>query len=376
MAVSKRSLGGEGLANQQLASQGEALQPLLDAIAAGGRLIIDDSLTYAETPTFKVNGVTAAGTPGLEVVVSARNLKRPLIAASAPIVLDIGPRGRLVLEGLVISGGVLQLAAAAAADDEPRALVLRHCTLVPGLSLKPDGGAVSPGEPSLTVASPNPFATVTLEQCIVGALRVAGDATVNLVDCIVDAGSPEAVAFEGTVQGDPGVDPGGPGAEMTIQDSTVIGTLHGRLMRLASNTIFFARPGAAGSAKTPLRVERKQEGCVRFSFVPEGSLVPKRFRCVPDARHPDAVPDFTSLRYGDPGYAQLRRETDEAIRTGADPDGDIAPSNGSTGESIHAAVGEIGVMHPLYQPQREMNLRLRLDEYLRFGLHAGIFYVT
>ena len=38
--------------------------------------------------------------------------------------------------------------------------------------------------------------------------------------------------------------------------------------------------------------------------------------------------------------------------------------------------GEIGVMHALYQPQRETNLRIRLDEYLRFGLHAGIFYVT
>jgi hypothetical protein len=33
-------------------------------------------------------------------------------------------------------------------------------------------------------------------------------------------------------------------------------------------------------------------------------------------------------------------------------------------------------MHPLYQPQRETNLRIRLDEYLRFGLHEGIFYVT
>ena len=70
------------------------------------------------------------------------------------------------------------------------------------------------------------------------------------------------------------------------------------------------------------------------------------------------LPHFTSLRYGDPGYAQLRRATDASIREGAD-DG-----------------GEIGVMHPLHQPQRETNLRIRLDEYLRFGLHAGIFYVT
>ena len=38
--------------------------------------------------------------------------------------------------------------------------------------------------------------------------------------------------------------------------------------------------------------------------------------------------------------------------------------------------GEMGVMHALFQPQRETNLRIRLDEYLRFGLHAGMFYVT
>ncbi len=38
--------------------------------------------------------------------------------------------------------------------------------------------------------------------------------------------------------------------------------------------------------------------------------------------------------------------------------------------------GEMGVLHALFQPQRETNLRIRLDEYLRFGLHAGIFYAT
>ena len=53
------------------------------------------------------------------------------------------------------------------------------------------------------------------------------------------------------------------------------------------------------------------------------------------------LPHFTSLRYGDPGYAQLRSATDRAIREGA--------SDG----------GEIGVMHPLHQPQRETNLRIR-----------------
>jgi hypothetical protein len=30
----------------------------------------------------------------------------------------------------------------------------------------------------------------------------------------------------------------------------------------------------------------------------------------------------------------------------------------------------------VYQPQREANLRVRLNEYLRFGLEAGVFYVS
>lgn len=69
-------------------------------------------------------------------------------------------------------------------------------------------------------------------------------------------------------------------------------------------------------------------------------------------------PQFTSLRYGDAGYCQLSRRTAAEIREGADDD------------------AEMGAFHDLYQPQRESNLRVRLDEYLRFGLEAGILYAT
>lgn len=342
----ERNPAGGDLANQQHADNGTPLQPLLTSIAGGGRLLIRDSTTYTGTPTFTVNDTPANARP-IEVVVTADDGNRPLLASGGPMLLDIGQRSRLVLEGLVISGGELQMVAAA--DDEPRELVLRDCTLVPGLTLQPDGRAASPGAPSLTIA--HPFANVTLERCIVGALQIDPDATVTITDSIVDAGSPEAVAFEGRVAGQAG-------AEMTITDSTVIGKLHVRLMTLASDTIFFARLAPGDRWKAPLWVERKQDGCVRFCFVPTGSLVPKRFRCVPDDAHPDALPHFTSRRYGDPGYAQLRQATDRSVRQGAHDE------------------SEIGVMRALFQPQREANLRIRLEEYLRFGLHAGIFYVT
>jgi len=343
----ERSLAGAAAAVQALARRSEALQPHLDAIAGGGRLVIDDSWTFAETPVFKVDGVTAAAEPGIEVVVTARNGARPLVLALEDLLLDIGPRGRLVLQGLVIAGGALRLTAAA--DDEPRHVVLQHCTLVPGLALAHDGSAQFAGAPSLVVD--HPFASVTLDHCISGPVLAHADAAVTISDSIVDAGAADAVALEGPNSGEPG-------AELTVRDSTVIGQVHAKVITLASNTLFVAAPAAGGTTPPPVWAERKQQGCVRYSFVPEGSLVPRRFHCLPDAAHPGVQPQFTSLRYGDPGYAQLRPASGKALLQGADDE------------------GEIGVMHALFQPQREANLRIRLDEYLRFGLHAGIFYVT
>jgi hypothetical protein len=37
---------------------------------------------------------------------------------------------------------------------------------------------------------------------------------------------------------------------------------------------------------------------------------------------------------------------------------------------------EMGVFCHLKQPQRETNLRIRLEEYLPFGLDPGVIYVT
>jgi hypothetical protein len=272
-------------------------------------------------------------------VIGARNGVRPLIAASGSMQLQIAANGELVLDGLVISGGALHLPAAP--DNEKRKLVLRDCTLVPGLTLGVHGEPGTPGAPSLIVE--HPFTEILLERCITGALHVAGesDVTIKLRECIVDAATEDGFAFAADAAGNAG-------AEITLEDCTVIGRVHTRLMRLASNCIFSA----------PVEAARRQEGCVRFSFVPAGSITPRRFRCQPDAGHAQVLPQFTSLQYGEPGYCQLRAATARVIREGA--------SDG----------GEMGVLHPLLQPQREANLRVRLDEYLRFGLRAGLFYAT
>jgi hypothetical protein len=345
----QRSPKGGELALQRTLGDSGPLQAELDAISGGGRLLIQDSLTYAETPVFKVDGITADGAPGLSVVVAARNRARPLIAASGDLTLQIGARGQLTLDGLVISGG--RLIVADTGDEEPRELVLRDCTLVPGLSLNPDGTAVSPGAPSLVVE--HPFAKVTLARCITGPILVAADTEIALKDCIVDAGAPENVAYAGNSAG-------GPGGTLTVEECTLVGKVHAKLVELASSSIFFANLGPAPGETwaAPVIAERRQEGCMRFSFVPKGSITPRRYRCVPDDAHPDVQPHFTSLRYGDAAYGQLRRVTDLAIRACAEDE------------------GEMGVLHALFEPQRETNLRIRLDEYLRFGLNAGFFYAS
>lgn len=336
----ERVPSGADLTLQRSVARGEPLQPELGAVAGGGRLLIGDSLTYVFPPTF---------TTAQEVVIAGSNGARPLLVSNGDIPITIGPRGRLVLDGLVFSGGALRIAASG--DTEPRELVLRDCTLVPGLVLAPDGSAQSPGAPSLIIE--HPFAKVTLERCITGPLHVVADAEVELSDCMIDAGAAENAAYTGDASG-------GPGAALHVEASTVIGKIHTRLFALGSNSIFHARLGDAQSEtwRAPVIAERRQEGCLRFSYVPDGSIVPRRHACVPNATHPNAVPQFSSLRYGEARYGQLRDSTDTAIRSGAE----------------HGA--EMGVLHTLYLPVRENNLRVRLEEYLRFGLHAGIFYAT
>src|SRR5262249_6129917 len=130
-------------------------------------------------------------------------------------------------------------------------------------------------------------------------------------------------------------------------------------LELASNTIFYAHHGKKGAL--PVRVERLQEGCVRFSYLPAGSQVPlRRYHCLHEEAGATATmgPHFTSLRYGDAGYGQLSWRTGDAVLQGADDK------------------AEMGAFHDLFQPQRATNLRLRLEEYLRFGFETGVFYRT
>jgi hypothetical protein len=170
-----------------------------------------------------------------------------------------------------------------------------------------------------------------------------------------------------------GADGGGQrfGPPATLERTTVFGAVHVRELTLASETIF----------TQPVTAVRRQAGCARFSYVPEGSRTPRQFRCQPDGAvqrelgaeslsataaqdrirervRARVAPSFTSVRYGEPGYAQLGPTCAEEISAGAEDE------------------NEMGAYNFLQQAQRMGSLRTSLDEYLRLGLEAGILLVT
>ena len=109
---------------------------------------------------------------------------------------------------------------------------------------------------------------------------------------------------------------------------------------------------------------------MRFCYVALGSRTPQRFHCLPDlamSAVPAAqrtqeqwrvTPLFRSLRYGTPDYARLADACCEEIRKGASDE------------------SAMGVYHHLYEPQREANLALRLEEYVPADTDAGILYAS
>jgi hypothetical protein len=127
------------------------------------------------------------------------------------------------------------------------------------------------------------------------------------------------------------------------------------VLSLVSDSIFWAGLISGDSWVTGLIADRKQEGCVRFTFVPENARTPRRYECVEQAIA-SPQPIFFATRYGRPGYMKLLSATPNSIRRGAD-DG-----------------GEMGAFHFVLGPLRETDLRVRMQEYLPVGLEFGIIY--
>jgi hypothetical protein len=374
---------------------GKALQKWREEQKPHAVIEIDDSRVYVEQITIEF------GKEQKSLQLRAANGKRPVIRlldwqTNQPDALTVtGPAGsRFTLDGLLITGRSVHL------GGDLQKVAIRHSTLVPGWELDNDCKPKCQTEPSLEIFSSN--VCVTIEHSIMGSIQVnpivptpseepvesvrgahsneevqqahcqgigpdyrLGPIRICISDSIVDAVHPESEAI------------GAPGcpvahAVLTISRSTIFGQIQVHAIELGENSIFDGR----------MTVARRQYGCLRFCYVTPGSRTPQRYHCQPDlveipirAGLPPGSPEeanalalaserlrvrpqFNSTSYGTPTYCQLAHACAEEIARGADDE------------------SEMGVFHDLFQPQREANLRVRLDEYIPAGSDVGIILAS
>lgn len=253
------------------------------------------------------------------------------------------PSGQLVLSGIRICGQISVVGTSSS-------LQLMDCTLVPGLGLTIDGEPVAPGEPSILISAVE--TALSLTRCISGPIAAAVGGTTRICSSIVDSTSPCCVACAGS-------DLSSAGADLHVEDSTILGKVRVRTMTIASNSIFYSRLARRDPWQAPIWCSRQQVGCMRFCFVPANSIAPRRYKCLPpDAAGEAALsPQFITRRYGDPAYMLLSGLVPLAIWQGAD--------NGS----------QIGAYHQTQETEAVRNVQLRAPEYLPFDLESGIFLV-
>lgn len=331
-------------------------QALAELGTDSGVVEIADSWTYSEKLAIRLG-------ERQRVELRAANGCRPLVRPTEPLVVKGGVGAEFYLNGLVIADQPIHV------RDSVARVCIRHCTLVPGLALDPE-------KASLVLRTEG--VKLELDHSITGPIRLRGDASATVADSIVDAGAEDGAAYCEALH------PLGAGGALEMRNSTVIGKVYAREMPLVTNSILSARLASHDDWSAPVWVVRRQEGCIRFSWLAARSLVPRRHRCQPDTEvaarigeleFPDPVsaaerergaadvtnwlvPVFASTQYGDGDYCQLHSACPRQVVTGADDE------------------AEMGAFHDAFWPQREANLRLRLREYLRFGLEAGVLHAS
>lgn len=293
----------------------------MDIEGEGGVIEIEDNEKYIEDLTINIPA-------DKKIEIRVKDGNRPVLILSDKINIAADVRTELIINGLLISGGRVFVDS----DSSLSQLRLIHCTIVP-----------SSEETDARIHIASPETRLEIEKSIVGNIEIIEGASAYIEDSIIDATEPELIAYEGLDSSEGGL--------LHIANSTVIGKVNAKILEMASNTIFTSE----------ILVKQIQKGCIRFSYYPDDiSIVPRPYQCQPimSEEKDGIVPSFTSLIYGDPGYCQLDEHCVIEITQGADDE------------------SEMGAFHHLYQPQKVSNLRIRLDEYLRFGMEAGIFFAS
>jgi hypothetical protein len=326
--------------------------PLRIDVSEGSRLLVVAGLW----PLEPVPGPTPGGLARRPGRVDARGVRAHFVGdlevrGTAPA--GSADPGECSFNGLMLEGRLV------VAPGHLGRLALAHCSLLHGFG----GLGVQSGG--------NERLRLSVQRSICPGIEASGPlGDIAVADSLIGSGSGEGSP--------PDVCLGAPEAALELARSSFLGGVEAQTLS-ATDCLFDG----------PLQVQRRQEGCVRFSYVPPGAATPRRYRCQPELETAartaalfEAVrrqgreatdaevaalraevearvrPRFVSRRMGAPGFGQLERRCPVCIREGAE------------------SGAEMGAFEFLKQPQREANLRDALDEYLRFGLEAGLVWVT
>ena len=286
------------------------------AAALDAQLEIADSATY---------GPVADLTVQQSLVVQAHDEQRPYLDLSADWTFTAaGDDSVLMLDGLW-TGARAPRAVRLVANANCRwaSVTIGHTTFDPGGN-DADGVALGP----VTLSIESTVTELSIESCILGPVVVGTGGlveTLTMRNTIVHATNPATTVVLSQPRG-----------LLDIRGCTVLGGINVHQLE-ASELLCTA----------PIVVDDLQAGCIRFSAFAAGSQVPRAY-------HSQAVTDtrglFTSLRFGDPGYAQL---SDVAVSTIA--------RGGEDGT-------EMGAFTTLLNPIKLDSLRAKVDEFLPFGL--------
>ena len=293
-------------------------------------------------------------TGGRRVRVVAADGCIPIVKLNAERTVSLGDGAQFEMNGVVVIGGsVLFLG-----DSGNTVARFIDCTLVPGWNLTADLTPTNPGQPSLRFNGRGMSAR--LQRSISGPVRLASDVDLLVQNSVIDALDPKAVAVGRNVNAT--------GDVSAFIACTVIGRVDitafagmayensvgaseissGGGLPATSDTVFFA---ASSAATVPVKAERRQVGCLRFCFVPDASLTPRRYRCL---QGEIAETWFENRKYGNPAYMQLH-----------DRLGSLLMEAGSNGD-------ELGVWNYLRNSSRQANIWRAIEGFLRYGMEAGI----
>jgi hypothetical protein len=244
----------------------------------------------------------------------------------------------LVLDGLELTGGV------SLERNAVSRLLVRHCTVR------------RPGASAIANADALDGVEIAIDRSIVGPIAIDDGAStttgrVVVTDSIVSTDDAPGDALTAAP------------LDGQLQNVTIFGGSAFRSLE-ATNVIFVDRVLAT----------RRQSGCVRYSWVPSGSSVPRRFRCQPDlavaaatarktsplsAAEKAAVelgikPVFIDHSLDEPTVAMLHPLVTDAIRLGGEHD------------------SEMGVFSVAAEGLRMANVTTLFDDYVPLGLEAGL----